>query len=115
MSKKQIALMVTVLIVIVGAYLAGVGQDGSELRTDAAQICKQFVEKRLRAPATASFQNIYEATVSGPLGGVEEYEVTSFVDSENGFGAKLRSNYVCTVEHKDGKNWHLKDLKIDGK
>ena len=85
-----------------------------ELNTNAAQVCKQFVEKRLRAPATAKFQNIFDATVEGGAGDQQDQRtVTSYVDAQNGFGALIRSNYVCVVEHTTGNNFRLIDLKMD--
>ena len=37
----------------------------------------------------------------------------STVDSENGFGAKIRSSFVCTVTHTGGDSWHLDDISLN--
>lgn len=51
--------------------------------------CEAAVEKQLKAPTTAEFAST--ATGSGT------WEVTGTVDSENSFGATVRSDYACTV------------------
>lgn len=115
-------LIMVVFLMVVGAIASWLGGGGSASSTstnvnaDAAQVCKQFVEKRLRAPSTAKFQNIFDATVEGGIGDRQGQRIVrSYVDSQNGFGTMLRSNYVCSVEQKADKNWRLVDLQIDGK
>ena len=56
---------------------------------EAISQCEARIEKLLKSPSTASFDS--EATGSG------EWHVTGTVDSENGFGAMVRSMYSCTV------------------
>lgn len=51
--------------------------------------CEARIERLLKAPDSAKFDST--ATGSGT------WTVTGTVDSENGFGAVLRSNYQCTV------------------
>ena len=50
-------------------------------------LCQDAVRERLRAPATAVFSN----------GSSNGYSVSGAVDSQNGFGALLRSHYRCSV------------------
>jgi len=80
---------------------------------NAARICAKFVTERLRAPKTADFQTASDATVQPISGG--DFEVTSYVDSQNAFGAMMRSTFVCTVSPVDATNWKLLDLKLDQK
>lgn len=56
---------------------------------EAVEQCEARIEKMLKSPSTAEFAS--KATGSG------EWQVTGTVDSENGFGAKVRSTYSCTV------------------
>lgn len=56
---------------------------------EAISQCETRVEEQLKAPATAEFDS--EAKGGGP------WQVTGTVDSENGFGAMIRSTYQCTV------------------
>lgn len=87
--------------------------DVEELHFGAFDVCKQFVTDRLKAPSTAKFRNYFEddgeVNVSG---GPSEFTVISSVDSENGFGAMLRSEFVCTVTHVSGGNWRLVDVTL---
>jgi hypothetical protein len=73
-------------------------------------VCQQFVEDRLVAPATAEFGGPY-SQVTKTLGG-GRYEVDTYVDSQNGFGALVRSDFVCTVKHVAGDRYSLESLDI---
>lgn len=91
-----------------------------EERTDsedafgAFDVCQQFVERRLTSPASAEYPDYFEddgeVTVWRLANG--DYRVYSQVDSENGFGASLRSFFVCTVDYTGGGNYQLVDLEI---
>lgn len=82
--------------------------DAEDLRFGARDVCHQFVEDRLRAPATAGFENLSEAMITG-FG--PEYTVAGHVDAENGFGARIRTEYKCTVRHTTGPNFVLVSLQ----
>jgi len=56
------------------------------------------VKKILKAPGTAKFPGLLEkADHIKDLGG-GRYQINSWVDSQNGFGALLRSRFVCIVK-----------------
>lgn len=77
-----------------------------DLGIEAKVMCEDFVRDRLLAPATADFPWLdYEANCSG-----EQCAVRSYVDSENSFGAKLRTTYRCVVR-KSGDRWELLELE----
>jgi hypothetical protein len=76
-----------------------------DLRLEACYMAQQFVEQRLKAPSTAEFQNCYDVTVS--FYEPDTYIVPSYVDSQNGFGAMLRSEYRATVQHLGRDRWRL--------
>lgn len=71
-------------------------------------MCQDFAKKRLKAPATASFAS-YDADGTSHLGD-GQYRVRSYVDAENGFGAKLRNDYICLIRWTGGDNWRLEAL-----
>jgi hypothetical protein len=52
--------------------------------------CEARISKLLKAPATANFDS---STTTDGTG----WTVTGTVDSENSFGANVRSDYQCTV------------------
>ena len=97
-----VALIVTgVVISVIFATCSGGGSGSSPKTPDklnewSAQIaCQDTVKDRLKAPATAQFDNW---TRSANADGT--YTITGTVDSQNSFGAMLRSKFSCQV--RDG-------------
>ena len=64
---------------------------------DAEVTARQFVLKRLKAPSTAKF---VEESSMLPRDGT--WLVVGAVDSQNSFGAMLRTQYTCGVRHVGG-------------
>lgn len=77
-------------------------------QSEAKWQCRQFVERSLKAPATADFQNYREFTAWGTDDG--PYGVKGYVDAQNSFGAKLRTEFTCSLEKKGG-TWRLIELR----
>ena len=67
-----------------------------------------FVEERLKAPGTADFQPGYQATVHRLHG--QKYQIKSWVDAQNGFGAKHRNHFIGEVEQTSKGYWQLNAL-----
>ena len=83
-------------------------------KTMAFVISQEFVKKHLKAPATASFP---WGTNSDGVSVVErgrcEYTVNAYVDAENSFGAKLRTQYRADVTYMpEGNSWQLNDISM---
>ena len=57
--------------------------------------CKEAVTDRLKSPSTASFEP--ESQVEFQTVGDDGIQILGYVDSQNGFGAQVRSDYVCTA------------------
>lgn len=94
-----------VLLVLV-VVLAGCSEEPYDPNNEAeakAQ-CEGFADKRLKAPATADYD--LAATRDGGA-----WTVTGTVDSENGFGAKVRGDVTCVL-HFEGDIAHLDDIDI---
>lgn len=68
-----------------------------------------FVKKRLKSPSTADFPWGSNGRVRR-LGNCS-YEVTSYVDSKNSFGATVRTNYVVKLKPDQNDEWVL--ISID--
>lgn len=114
-----ISLMFLFLVIVVIGFSGDSGQSSVPSTPTESQtyiISQSFVEDYLTAPSTADF----------PLG-VYTYKaldndraiVISYVDSQNGFGAMVRSDYVATVKYLGGDwnqrgNWELERLVING-
>ena len=96
-----------VAFMVLAPMFRGSGSPGDQ-SIDAYVMCKKFVTDRLKAPATADFASI---TSSGVAKAGATYSVTSYVDSANGFGAKIRTQFVCTVEPQGGDRWRLVNLE----
>ena len=64
---------------------------------DAEVTARQFVLKRLKAPSTAKF--VEESSMLSRDG---TWLVVGAVDSQNSFGAMLRTQYTCGVRHVGG-------------
>jgi len=76
--------------------------------------CKDFVKRRLKAPASADFPFLDYTSVNT---GNETYAVRSYVDAQNAFGAKIRSNWTCQIQFRGGEeadvhNWTLVDVQL---
>jgi hypothetical protein len=108
-------------------WLGGCGDDtpataktGST--NDACYMAQKFVSGRLKAPATADFQPCREASMSPQSDGLAgaRYSVFSYVDSQNGFGAKIRNNYLAVLQYegydqsKRQYDWSLVSLAMEG-
>lgn len=90
----HIALVAGVLLV---AALLGAGQLGPDDYADEAAACRDAVTERLKSPSTAEFG---EATTAKGDGKVL---VAGVVDSENGFGANVRSDYRCETDGESAR------------
>lgn len=86
----------------------------------AKNMCQKFVSEKLKSPASAEFGNYQNDYI--PLAKVKEvgadtikeiknpdgiWRITGSVDAQNGFGAMIRSNYTCIVDHDlQANSWH---------
>lgn len=69
--------------------------NAADTKYNAWLMAKEFVKKELKSPSTASFPSFDERNVNKL--GSNFYEVTGYVDAQNGFGATLRNNFYCTI------------------
>ncbi|QXP61542.1 hypothetical protein [Olleya sp. HaHaR_3_96] len=71
---------------------------------------QKFVERQLKTPSTAKFPALFKAKVKKKNG---SFIITSYVDSQNGFGAMIRSNYTVELNQKPNGDVSLIDIKIE--
>ena len=69
-----------------------------------------FVEKRLKSPKSADFPFGGGSYHTTDLGG-GRYKVNSYVDSQNAFGANIRTHFDGVIKRKDG-GWILEYLNF---
>ena len=62
-----------------------------------------FVEKMLKSPSTAEFPGVIEKDKHITDLGEGKYKINSWVDSQNGFGATIRTNFSCTIIFEGNK------------
>jgi hypothetical protein len=73
---------------------------------------ERAVKAYLRSPGTAEFPGMFEGCPSvSPLGG-GRYQVRSWVDSQNGFGAVVRSTYTATMVQTGPSDWHAESVVV---
>ncbi len=69
--------------------------------------CHREVEARLKSPGSAK----YSAEI--PEQKTENvWTVLGTVDSENGFGALLRTSFLCDAIHDGGEKWRINDVTL---
>jgi hypothetical protein len=69
-------------------------------------MAQEFVKRRLKAPGTADFGSVFKDYqnpdhVVTDLGS-GKYKVRGWVDSQNGFGATVRSDFALTLHYEGG-------------
>jgi hypothetical protein len=116
--KKKLAIGSTVISLAVIALLVAVGASETTQKESAADkylsrqdVChasQRLVSEKLKAPATAKYPNCldesaYQMTSKDDPSGSREWTVGGVVDSENGFGALLRSQWQVTYLDYAGK------------
>jgi len=82
---------------------------GSGNYHDAYFYGKEYVKRNLKAPSSAKFGSYGNSSVQHYKGC--KFVVNGYVDSQNSFGAMLRSNYSVTLT-PNGLNWTLLDIQI---
>ena len=90
----------------------------SDYSTAAFVKAKRFVTEVLVSPSTAKFP--FADGYTSVWMPNDEYAVSSYVDSQNGYGATVRTNWNAVVRYKGGEesdtaNWELIELHLDGK
>ena len=110
--RHLLSLLLVALLCVLGAG----SSDAKESKTGdvhgAWAYMQSFVEKRLKSPQSADF----------PFGGYRHvtelgagrYKVDSYVDSQNSFGANIRTHFEGVIKRIDG-GWELEYLNFKKK
>lgn len=100
--------MVLGLAVVASMHEGAKPESLESQHTRAITACREFVTRELKAPATAKFPRDREMAVSG----TNPFTVASSVDSQNSFGALIRSSFVCTVSRLPSGDWRADDVRL---
>ena len=84
---------------------------GEKNESTAYVMSQDAVKRYLKSPSTAKFPFINYVS-SRAISGCQ-FEIRAYVDSQNGFGATLRSNYSATMQLNPKKgSWTTLDIKV---
>ena len=89
-----------------------------DLSTTALAISQIYMKEVLVSPATADFASRADGSNYGKMG-EDTYYINSFVDSQNSFGALIRTEYNMQLRFKGGDeyvpaNWELVRWYVNG-
>jgi hypothetical protein len=82
---------------------------------NAKAACQNFALRQLKSPATAKFEPLSEAAAQPSTdkrwkGKQNVWDSVSWVDSQNSYGALLRSEFSCSVQKMKDGTWVLLDI-----
>ena len=101
--------------VILAGMMALAGANAyADDHTEAKGVCQEFARKHLKAPSTAKLEPL--STVAAAPSHDKKWsklrnvwESIGWVDSQNSYGAMLRTEYSCTAQ-KNGNTWKVLDM-----
>ena len=108
-----------VFIIILLSSLGGddtpkINEFGENYKIDEILACvmaQDFIEDMLKSPSSAEFQPCYRAGVT--YIGDYTYNIMSYVDSQNGFGAMIRTEYYVQMRYNQDESWSLLEIYIN--
>lgn len=124
-AKQGMSLLTVLLLLTVGACalfaMLGGGGSGGGGRPAVTQpdkygawyVCTQQITGQLKAPSTAKFPRVTDTGVIATTVDNQKWAITGFVDAQNGFGAMMRSAFVCEATHTSGTNWSVRATLVE--
>ena len=116
-KRGRVAGTIFAIAALLGAaWLIGSTCDGGSSQPDhdkgiAFVMAQKFVKAELLSPATAEFPGASFNQHTKYLGN-KQYEITSWVDSQNALGAVIRTHYRAVVEYLGDRGWGLVSLQF---
>jgi len=97
----------------ISSYRSKSNENERDLSLKAFVTAEMYVETKLVSSTTAKFAR-YRGHDGGQVTrlGKDEYRVQSYVDSQNRYGAMIRTNYSVTVHFLNGRPDRVSDLKM---
>ncbi len=103
------------ILFLIPVFLVAFGGNygsGDPSDSEAYVMSHQFVRNSLKAPRTAKFPYSGDEGVSISKSSDNVYAIRGYVDSENSFGAMIRTEYRCVLRYIGDDNWQLEDLQF---
>lgn len=117
MSNQTLGCLIIVGVILFVMIISQFGEDEKPKpyepdETEAWIMAKQLMLKGLKAPSTAEFAPRHESTIR--FNGADSWTVKSYVDSQNGFGAMIRTQFIITMSvDLSTKYWTTTKLVTD--
>jgi hypothetical protein len=80
--------------------------------SEAIVMHRHFIEQLLKSPSSADFENSLAVTAVDL--GNNRFKITSHVDSQNGFGAVIRTDYEIILRYLGGDPLTLNNWELEG-
>jgi tetratricopeptide (TPR) repeat protein len=112
-----IAIVLTILVAIcicvfASSMFSNNNNNDTPSGTLAYLMCQEFINDRLKAPASAKYPDVQDVTIK-KIGETNRFVIIGYVDAENSFGANLRSRFTCEITYSGNDKWVLNDLSIE--
>lgn len=111
MNKLGVAVLVIGGMAVLGAFV-GEEKDRCDDTIGAFVMSQSFVKDALKAPSTATFPYSSSDGVTITKADNCSFVVKAYVDAQNSFGAKLRTNYAIKMRRGDGDTWYGSNLMM---
>ena len=121
-KKKDYSLLfwiIIIAVVVVIALISNLKEDDSSSSSSSStnkfmaySYAEDFVEKQLKSPSTAKYPKVVEQDRHITILGNNRYEINSWVDSQNSFGATIRTRFSCIIIF-EGDVVRCEDLKFN--
>lgn len=82
-----------------------------DMSTVALIMSRDYMKEVLVSPSTAKFAGVFDAQDYGKMN-EDTYFVVSYVDSQNSFGAMLRSDYNMWLRYKGGDKYEISNWEV---
>lgn len=115
-SRHTISLLGLIVFLLFAFGSSDSEDDGTRTssyhRMLAYNVAEEYVKPKLKSPRTADFPNIYEKDSHIKEVGEGRFRINSWVDSQNSFGAIVRSNWSCDVFIDESEDVRVTNVRV---
>ena len=105
-AKAITGLLILVVFIVISVLTWDTDKGGSKSEYSpnlAYTYAEGYVEDRLKSPSSAEFPGIFERQDHIKKLNATTFEIDSWVDSQNGFGAVVRTRFRCKIKFTGDK------------